>query len=156
MKKNNENKFNEYVLYIGTLDRVINLTPYDWGIGVVVKERNTNETNWAFKTRKFHYTEKYQTTEQLVRRIEKYYKIHVGKYYQPSLYSDDGINIDWTMPNEMDSFWVWRTKRQLIACMENWGYDRKDYVIQSYEEDDVENYSVIDEDGNVTMAVEIY
>ena len=156
MKKNNENKFNEYVLYIGTLDRVINLTPYDWGIGVVVKERNTNETNWAFKTRKFHYTEKYQTTEQLVRRIEKYYKIHVGKYYQPSLYSDDGINIDWTMPNEMDSFWVWRTKRELIACMKNWGYDRKDYVIQAYEEDDVENYSVIDEDGNVTMAVEIY
>ena len=156
MKKNNENKFNEYVLYIGTLDRVINLTPYDWGIGVVVKERNTNETNWAFKTRKFHYTEKYKTTEQLVRRIEKYYKINVGKYYQPSLYSDDGINIDWTMPNEMDSFWVWRTKRELIACMENWGYDRKDYVIQSYEEDDVENYSVIDEDGNVTMTVEIY
>ena len=156
MKKNQENKFNEYVLYIGTLDRVINLTPYDWGIGVVVKERNTNETNWAFKTRKFHYTEKYQTTEQLVRRIEKYYKIHVGKYYQPSLYSDDGINIDWTMPNEMDSFWVWRTKRELIACMKNWGYDRKDYVIQAYEEDDVENYSVIDEDGNVTMAVEIY
>ena len=156
MKKNNENKFNEYVLYIGTLDRVINLTPYDWGIGVVVKERNTNETNWAFKTRKFHYTEKYKTTEQLVRRIEKYYKIHVGKYYQPSLYSDDGINIDWTMPNEMDSFWVWRTKRELIACMENWGYDRKDYVIQAYEEDDVENYSVIDEDGNVTMTVEIY
>ena len=156
MKKNNENKFNEYVLYIGTLDRVINLTPYDWGIGVVVKERRTNETNWAFKTRKFHYTEKYKTTEQLVRRIEKYYKIHVGKYYQPSLYSDDGINIDWTMPNEMDSFWVWRTKRELIACMKNWGYDRKDYVIQAYEEDDVENYSVIDEDGNVTMAVEIY
>ena len=156
MKKNNENKFNEYVLYIGTLDRVINLTPYDWGIGVVVKERNTNETNWGSKTRKFHYTEKYQTTEQLVRRIEKYYKIHVGKYYQPFLYSDDGTNIDWTMPTEMASFWVWRTKRELIACMENWGYDRKDYVIQSYEEDDVENYSVIDEDGNVTMAVEIY
>ena len=156
MKKNQENKFNEYVLYIGTLDRVINLTPYDWGIGVVVKERNTNETNWAFKTRKFHYTEKYKTTEQLVRRIEKYYKVHVGKYYQPSLYSDDGINIDWTMPNEMDSFWVWRTKRELIACMKNWGYDRKDYVIQAYEEDDVENYSVIDEDGNVTMTVEIY
>ena len=156
MKENKENKFNEYVLYIGTLDRVINLTPYDWGIGVVVKERNTNETNWAFKTRKFHYTEKYKTTEQLVRRIEKYYKIHVGKYYQPSLYSDDGINIDWTMPNEMDSFWVWRTKRELIACMEKWGYARKDYVIQAYEEDDVENYSVIDEDGNVTMAVEIY
>ena len=156
MKKNNENKFNEYVLYIGTLDRVINLTPYDWGIGVVVKERNANETTWAVKSRKFHYTEKYKTTEQLVRRIEKYYKIHVGKYYQPSLYSDDGINIDWTMPNEMDSFWVWRTKRELIACMKNWGYDRKDYVIQAYEEDDVENYSVIDEDGNVTMTIEIY
>ena len=155
MAKNNENKFNEYVLYIGTLDRVINLTPYDWGIGVVVKERNTNETNWAFKTRKFHYTEKYQTTEQLVRRIEKYYKINVGKYYQPSLYSDDGINIDWTMPNEMDSFWVWRTKRELIACMESWGYDRKDYVIQSYEDDNVEAYSVIDEDGCVTCSIEI-
>ena len=156
MTEKQDIKFNEYVLYIGTLVRVIDLTPYDWGIGVVVKERRTNETNWGSKTRKFHYTEKYKTTEQLVRRIEKYYKIHVGKYYQPSLYSDDGINIDWTMPNEMDSFWVWRTKRELIACMENWGYDRKDYVIQSYEEDDVENYSVIDEDGNVTMAVEIY
>ena len=155
MKKNNENKFNEYVLYIGTLDRVINLTPYDWGIGVVVKERNTNETNWAFKTRKFHYTEKYKTTEQLVRRIEKYYKIHVGKYYQPSLYSDDGTNIDWTMPTEMASFWVWRTKRELITCMDNWGYDRKDYVIQSYEYDNVEAYSVIDEDGCVTFSIEI-
>ena len=155
MKKNNENKFNEYVLYIGTLDRVINLTPYDWGIGVVVKERNTNETNWAFKTRKFHYTEKYQTTEQLVRRIEKYYKIHVGKYYQPSLYSDDGTNIDWTMPTEMASFWVWRTKRELIACMGRWGYERKDYVIQSYEDDNVEAYSVIDEDGCVTFSIEI-
>ena len=155
MKENKENKFNEYVLYIGTLDRVINLTPYDWGIGVVVKERNTNETNWAFKTRKFHYTEKYKTTEQLVRRIEKYYKIHVGKYYQPYLYSDDGTNIDWTMPTEMASFWVWRTKRELIACMENWGYDRKDYAIQSYEDDNVEAYSVIDEDGCVTFSIEI-
>ena len=56
----------------------------------------------------------------------------------------------------MASFWVWRTKSELIDCVKNWGYDRKDYVIQAYEEDDVENYSVIDEDGNVTMAVEIY
>ena len=59
MKKNNENKFNEYVLRIGgTLIRTITLTPYDWGIGGVGKERNTNETNGAFKTRKVHYTEK--------------------------------------------------------------------------------------------------
>ena len=156
MKKNNENKFNEYVLRIGgTLIRTITLTPYDWGIGVVVKEKAAHERNYAFSSRNFRYTEKYKTTEQLVRRIEKYYKIHVGKYYQPSLYSDDGINIDWTMPNEMDSFWVWRTKRELIACMENWGYDRKDYVIQAYEDDDVEAYTVIDEDGCVTFSIEI-
>ena len=155
MKKNNENKFNEYVLYIGTLDRVINLTPYDWGIGVVVKEKADHERNYAFSSRNFRYTEKYKTTEQLVRRIEKYYKIHVGKYYQPSLYSDDGTNIDWTMPTEMASFWVWRTKRELIACMDNWGYDRKDYVIQSYEDDNVEPHSVIDEDGCVTFSIEI-
>ena len=107
MKKNNENKFNEYVIRIGgTLIRTITLTPYDWGIGVVVKEKADHERNYAFSSRNFHYTEKYQTTEQLVRRIEKYYKIHVGKYYQPSLYSDDGTNIDWTMPTEMASFWV--------------------------------------------------
>ena len=156
MKKNNENKFNEYVLRIGgTLIRTITLTPYDWGIGVVVKEKADHERNYAFSSRNFRYTEKYQTTEQLVRRIEKYYKIHVGKYYQPSLYSDDGTNIDWTMPTEMASFWVWRTKRELIACMENWGYDRKDYVIQSYEDDNVEAYSVIDEDGCVTFSIEI-
>ena len=156
MKKNNENKFNEYVIRIGgTLSRTITLTPYDWGIGVVVKEKADHERNYAFSSRNFRYTEKYQTTEQLVRRIEKYYKIHVGKYYQPSLYSDDGTNIDWTMPTEMASFWVWRTKRELIACMENWGYERKDYVIQSYEDDDVEAYSVIDEDGCVTFSIAI-
>ena len=156
MKKNNENKFNEYVLRIGgTLIRTISLTPYDWGIGVVVKEKADHERNYAFSSRNFRYTEKYKTTEQLVRRIEKYYKIHVGKYYQPSLYSDDGTNIDWTMPTEMASFWVWRTKKELIACMESWGYDRKDYVIQSYEDDNVEAYSVIDEDGCVTFSIEI-
>ena len=156
MKKNNENKFNEYVLHIGgTLTRIITLTPYDWGIGAVVKEKAVHERNYAFSSRNFHYTEKYKTTEQLVRRIEKYYKIHVGKYYQPSLYSDDGTNIDWTMPNEMASFWVWRTKRELIACMESWGYDRKDYVIQAYEDDNVEAYSVIDEDGCVIFSIEI-
>ena len=157
MKKNNENKFNEYVLRIGgTLIRTITLTPYDWGIGVVVKEKAAHERNYAFSSRNFRYTEKYKTTEQLVRRIEKYYKIHVGKYYQPSLYSDDGTNIDWTMPTEMASFWVWRTKRELIACMESWGYDRKDYVIQSYEDDNVEPHSIIDEDGNVALTIEIY
>ena len=156
MKKNNENKFNEYVIRIGgTLIRTITLTPYDWGIGVVVKEKADNERNYAFSSRNFRYTEKYQTTEQLVRRIEKYYKIHVGKYYQPYLYSDDGTNIDWTMPTEMASFWVWRTKRELIACMGRWGYERKDYVIQAYEDDDVEGYSVIDEDGCVTFSIEI-
>ena len=156
MKKNNENKFNEYVLRIGgTLIRTITLTPYDWGIGVVVKEKAAHERNYAFSSRNFRYTEKYKTTEQLVRRIEKYYKIHVGKYYQPSLYSDDGTNIDWTMPTEMASFWVWRTKKELIACMESWGYDRKDYVIQAYEDDNVEAYSVIDEDGCVTFSIAI-
>ena len=156
MKKNNENKFNEYVLRIGgTLIRTITLTSYDWGIGVVVKEKAAHERNYAFSSRNFHYTEKYKTTEQLVRRIEKYYKIHVGKYYQPSLYSDDGTNIDWTMPREMASFWVWRTKKELIVCMESWGYDRKDYAIQAYEDDNVEAYSVIDEDGCVTFSIEI-
>ena len=156
MKKNNENKFNEYVLRIGgTLIRTITLTPYDWGIGVVVKEKADHERNYAFSSRNFRYTEKYKTTEQLVRRIEKYYKIHVGKYYQPSLYSDDGTNIDWSMPTEMASFWVWRTKRELIACMGRWGYERKDYVIQSYEDDDVEAYTVIDEDGCVTFSIAI-
>ena len=156
MKKNNENKFNEYVIRIGgTLIRTISLTPYDWGIGVVVKEKADHERNYAFSSRNFRYTEKYKTTEQLVRRIEKYYKIHVGKYYQPSLYSDDGTNIDWTMPTEMASFWVWRTKRELIACMGRWGYERKDYVIQSYEDDDVEAYTVIDEDGCVTFSIAI-
>ena len=156
MKENQENKFNEYVLLNGTLVRTITLTPYDWGISVVVKERASNKTNCTFKVRYFNYTDNYKTTEQLVRRIEKFYKIRVGKYYQPSLYSDDGTNIDWTMPHEMTSFWVWRTKRELIACMEKWGYDRKDYVIQSHEDDNVEPHSVIDEDGNVTLTVEIY
>ena len=156
MKKNNENKLNEYVLLNGTVVRTITLTPYDWGISVVVKERDSDKTHCTFKVRYFNYTDNYKTAEQLVRRIEKYYKIRVGKYYQPSLYSDDGTNIGWTMPHEMTSVWVWRTKRELIACMDKWGYERKDYVIQSHEDDNVEPHSVIDEDGNVTLTVEIY
>ena len=76
MKKKNETKFNEYVLHIGTLDRTITLIPYEWGINVVVKERSINEPNFDFSSRKFHYTENYKTTEQLVRRIKKYYRMH--------------------------------------------------------------------------------
>ena len=78
-------------------------------------------------------------------------KIGNKAYYFNRKDGDD----DWTMPNEMCSFWVWRTKRELIACMENWGYDRKDYAIQAYEDDNVEAYSVIDEDGCVTFSIEI-
>ena len=71
-----ENKLNEYVIHIGSLVRTITLTPYDWGISVVVEDRNIQYKNSLFKSRNFHYTEKYKTTEQLVRRIKKYYRIH--------------------------------------------------------------------------------
>ena len=71
-----ENKFNKYVLHIGSLVRTITLTPYDWGISVVVEDRNIQYKNSLFKSRNFHYTEKYKTTEQLVRRIKKYYRMH--------------------------------------------------------------------------------
>ena len=71
-----ENKFNEYVLHIGSLVRTITLTPYDWGISVVVEDRNIQYKNSLFKSRNFHYTEKYKTTEQLVHRIKKYYRMH--------------------------------------------------------------------------------
>ena len=156
MKTKQENKYNEYVLHIGTLIRTISLTPYDWGINVVVEDRTIHETNCAFSSRRFSYTEKCKTTEQLVRRIEKFYKIHVGKYYQPSLYSGDRSNTDCTIPNEMASFWVWRTKKNLIACMEKWGYERQDYVIHAYEGNDIEGYSIINEDGNATFSIELY
>lgn len=76
MANKQENKFNEYVLHIGSLVRTITLTPYDWGISVVVEDRNIQYKNSLFKSRNFHYTEKYKTTEQLVRRIEKYYRMH--------------------------------------------------------------------------------
>lgn len=156
MEKKQKNKFNEYVIHIGTLTRTITLTPYDWGINVVVKDRAIHETNYAFSSRKFSYTEKCKTTEQLVRRIEKYYKIHVGKYYQPSLYSYDRGKTNCVIPNEMTSFWVWRTKKELVACMGKWGYDRKNYAIHTYKEDDIEGYSIINEDGNATLTIEIY
>lgn len=54
-----ENKFKEYVLHIGSLVRTITLTPYDWGISVVVEDRNIQYKNSLFKSRNFHYTEKY-------------------------------------------------------------------------------------------------
>ena len=71
-----ENKLNEYVLHIGSLVRTITLTPYDWGISVVVEDRNIQYKNSLFKSRNFHYTEKYKTSEQLVHRIKKYYRMH--------------------------------------------------------------------------------
>lgn len=76
MANKRENKFNEYVLHIGSLVRTITLTPYDWGISVVVEDRNIQYKNSLFKSRNFHYTEKYKTTEQLVHRIKKYYRMH--------------------------------------------------------------------------------
>ena len=65
------------------------------------------------------------------------------KIYQPSLYSDDGTNIDFGLPQELCSFDVFESEEECRDWMEEQGYQEGDYNIEEYNEEDIEDYRVI-------------
>lgn len=66
-------------------------------------------------------------------------------YYQPLLYTDDGTNISWDLPSELNSFEVFHTKEACEEWLEENGYDLEDCSIQEYEDDDIEDVTFLDD-----------
>lgn len=75
-------------------------------------------------------------------------------YYQPELYSDDGTNIDWNLPDGLFSFQAFRTREECEAWLANNGYENDDVTIHEYHDDDIEEVTLIDEDGHVIPRIE--
>lgn len=76
-------------------------------------------------------------------------------YYQPEWYGDDGTNIEYGgLPDGLYSFQVFPSREVCEDWLRNNGYDPGDFVIHEYEDDDIEDYILIDEDGNTIQSAE--
>ena len=76
-------------------------------------------------------------------------------YFQPDRYSDDGINIDYGgMPEELFSFQAFRTEEECRQWLINHDYNPDEFVIHEYCNDDIEDVTLIDEDGSVIPKIE--
>lgn len=72
-------------------------------------------------------------------------KVFKGTYYQPLIYTDDGTNISWDLPSELNSFEVFHTNEACEEWLKENGYDLGDCVIQEYEDDDIEDITFLDD-----------
>lgn len=63
-------------------------------------------------------------------------------YFQPEYYYDDGINIDYLLPPELDSSDVFGSMDDCKAWLYENGYDPDDFVIREYECDDIEKPTI--------------
>lgn len=71
-------------------------------------------------------------------------------YYQPDRYFDDGTNVEYLgMPEELFSFKAFPTREACEMWLRNNGYEPGDYVIHEYHDDDIEEVTLIDEDGDI-------
>ena len=71
-------------------------------------------------------------------------------YYQPARYIADDNLILWDhIPEELMSFQVFATRQDCKDWLEKHDYDLCDYAIGSYDEDEIENVTILDSDGNV-------
>lgn len=66
------------------------------------------------------------------------------RYYQPEQYYDDGTNIDYVLPPELNSFEVFRTREECEIWLERHGYDPRDFIINEYDGDDIEEPTFIE------------
>ena len=66
------------------------------------------------------------------------------KIYQPERYCDDGTNIDYGLPQELNSFDVFRTREECEIWLERHGYDPRDFIIREYDFDDIEEPTFIE------------
>lgn len=76
-------------------------------------------------------------------------------YYQPEAYYDDGTNIDYgPLPEELFSFQAFPTREECEEWLKNNGYEPGDFCISEYEDDDIEDVTLIDRDGDVIPRIE--
>lgn len=70
-------------------------------------------------------------------------------YYQPEAYFDDGTNINYgSIPEELHSFQAFPTREMCEKWLIANGYNRYDFIINEYHDDDIEDVVLIDEDGD--------
>lgn len=76
-------------------------------------------------------------------------------YYQPCRYiADDNMIVYGNIPNELCSFQAFATREDCEEWLENNGYDACDYAIIAYENDDIEDVTIIDAYGDVVEVNE--
>ena len=72
------------------------------------------------------------------------------KYYQPFVYFDDGTNIEYgDMPQELYSFEVFESEEDCRNWLINNDYNPEDFAIIEYDEDDIEEPTILDEDETI-------
>ena len=80
---------------------------------------------------------------------------HDYYYYQPDRYSDDGTNIEYGgIPEELFSFQAFQTEEECRQWLINHDYNPEEFVIHEYCNDDIEDVTLIDEDGDVIPKIE--
>jgi hypothetical protein len=76
-------------------------------------------------------------------------------YYQPISYTDNGIDIQWgDVPEGMYDFQAFLTKDIAEAWLKNNGYEPGDFCIMEYQDDDIEEVTIIDENGENLDRIE--
>lgn len=79
--------------------------------------------------------------------------MRIMTYYQPVYYHDDGTNIDYTnIPDRLASFQAFATKEDCEEWLRNYDYDPRDFAIITYQDDDIEDVTILDGDGNIVDA----
>jgi len=76
-------------------------------------------------------------------------------YYQPQAYYDDGTNINYgATPEELASFEAFPTREECEAWLKNNNYNPGDFCINEYEDDDIEEVTLIDRNSDVIPRIE--
>jgi hypothetical protein len=76
-------------------------------------------------------------------------------YYQPEHYMDDGTNIEYGgTPEGLASFQVFRTREDCEEWLRKNGYEPGDFVIKEYQDDDIEDITLLDSDGENIDRIE--
>lgn len=71
-------------------------------------------------------------------------------YYQPCRYINGGKDLEWgSVPNGLFSFMAFPTKEECEMWLELNGYDPKEYAIIMFQDDDIEDVTIIDAHGDV-------
>lgn len=69
-------------------------------------------------------------------------------FYQPFEYYDDGTNIEYgDIPSELASFEVFISEDDCIDWLKKWDYNPGDFIIREFDEDDIEEPTIIDSYG---------